>query len=476
MYNYHSIIIGAGSGGLTVAVGLTGFGKKVALVEKKHVGGDCTNVGCIPSKVLINEANNLHQSGLVPNEVLAKVCKKRDLLRDEETDWVRAIEKVDFIEGEAQFISNHKLQVTLNNTTTQEISAKNIIIATGSSPVQIVIEGLTTEHILTNENIFELENIPTHLAIIGAGVIGIEMAFAFQRLGSKVSIIDLAPRVMGVVSKEASEVIHKSLTSKGIAVHVNTKATNYEKSSQSLYLTNNSVLEGVNKVLLAIGRTPNSNKLGLENTDVNYSKRGIFTNAYGATNVKGIYAIGDVTLQSNFTHSANAQGRRLVTRIALPFLPRFKPEPYYPSATFSEPEVAQIGPSVKELQKKYHPKLLQSLHLELKDTDKGYIEGLAAGFITIHAMRLTGRVLSAEIVAPKASEMISALTLAVYKNISLYTLSGLIYPYPTFSGGIKKLADKFTLETLPKLPKELAIYLRYRFLSFLISKNKNLCL
>ncbi len=466
MSDYHTIIIGAGSGGLTVAVGLTGFGKSVALIEKNHVGGDCTNVGCVPSKILINEVNNLHSSGLSPQEILSKVREKRDHLRDEETDWVNGIEKVELIEGAAEFITSHQLRIKLNAGGKQEINAKNIVIATGSSPIKIPIEGLSEERTLTNENIFELESPPEHLAIIGAGVIGTELAFAFRKLGSKVSLIDLAPRVMSVVSEKASQVIHESLIAKEIDVYVGTKATHYNETTQNLYLESG-LLEGVDKVLLAIGRAPNINNLGLTSTGVNYSKRGISTNAYGATNIKGLYAIGDVTPQSNFTHSANAQGRRLVTRIALPILPHFKAEPPYPSATFSEPEISQVGPNLAQLQEKYHPKLIRSFEIELKNTDKGYTESLTAGFVTIHAMHLTGRVLSAEIVAPKASEMISLLTLAVYQGISLYKLSGLIYPYPTFSEGIKKLADKFTLETLPKLPKELIKYLRYRPISFL---------
>ncbi len=462
MSSYHTIVIGAGSGGLTVAVGLTGFGKSMVLVEKNYVGGDCTNVGCVPSKILIHEVNNLHNSGLSARAILEKVREKRNHLRDEETDWIKGIEKVEFIEGAAEFITSHQLRIKLNEGGEQEISAKKIIIATGSSPIKIPIEGLSPERTLTNENIFELENSPKHLAIIGAGVIGTEMAFAFKKLGSRISLIDLASRVMSVASEKASQVINESLTAKGIAVYVGTKATSYDENTQSLYLENEVVLEGVDKVLLALGRAPNVNNLGLENTGVNYSKHGITTNAYGSTNVKGLYAIGDVTPQSNFTHSANAQGRRLVTHIALPLLPRFKAEPNYPSVTFSEPEVARVGPSLAQLQEKYHPKIIRSLSLELRGIDKGYTESLNAGFITVHAMRLTGRVLAAEIVAPKASEMISLLTLAVYKGISLYKLSGLIYPYPTFSEGVKKLADKFTLETLPKLPKELIAYLQYR--------------
>ncbi|MEZ4606655.1 MAG: hypothetical protein R2865_07615 [Deinococcales bacterium] len=132
-----------------------------------------------------------------------------------------------------------------------------------------------------------------------------------------------------------------------------------------------------------------------------------------------------------------------MTRIAFPFLPRLKPEPPYPSASFTEPEVAQIGPSLKELQDRYHPELIKSHHFELSKTDKGYTEGLETGFITLHAMCLTGRVLAAEIVAPKASEMISLLSLAIYQKLSLYRLSNMIFPYPTLPEAVRKIADSF---------------------------------
>ena len=214
---------------------------------------------------------------------------------------------------------------------------------------------------------------------------------------------------------------------------------------------------------MAVGRVPNTAGLGLEAAGVSFGKKGIPTDPYGATDVKGIYAIGDVNPTSHYTHSANAQGRRVVQRLAFPFLPTWKPEPPYPSATFTAPEVAEIGPTLAELKKRYHPALIKTLTIDLTQTDKGYTEDLRRGFVQIHAVRLTGRILGATIVAPKASEMISLLTAAVYDGLSLYKLSGLVIPYPVLSEGIKKAADAFVFETLPKLPRELGAYVRYRW-------------
>lgn len=166
---------------------------------------------------------------------------------------------------------------------------------------------------------------------------------------------------------------------------------------------------------------------------------------------------------SSTTHSANAQGRRVVRRVAIPLLPAWGKEPPYPSATFTDPEVASVGPSLAELKGRYHPALIKTVRVELSETDKGYTEGLKRGFVLIHAVRLSGRVLSATVVAPHASEMITLLTAAVYQGFSLYKLSGLVFPYPVLSEGIKKAADAFVFGTLPKLPRELSAYLRYRW-------------
>jgi pyruvate/2-oxoglutarate dehydrogenase complex dihydrolipoamide dehydrogenase (E3) component len=180
--------------------------------------------------------------------------------------------------------------------------------------------------------------------------------------------------------------------------------------------------------------------------------------------VPGIYAIGDVTPTSAFTHSANAQGRRVAQQIAFPWLPARAPEPFYPSATFSDPEVATAGMSQQQIAATYHPKLLNRIRVDLvTQTDRGYTDDLQQGFIIVDALRLTGKILAATIVGPRASEMISFFTLAIQEQLSLYKLYRIVYPYPTFSSGIQKVADAFLRTTLPNLQTELAAFLRYRF-------------
>jgi dihydrolipoamide dehydrogenase len=459
--DFHTAVIGAGSAGLTVAVGLSGFGKKVALIEKKHVGGDCTNVGCVPSKTLIHLASHLAEHQLSTEEILAKVRERRDHLREEETTWIKGVKNVTVFEGEATLVNSTTLSIILP-TGQQTITAQNIVIATGSSPVVVDIPGLPPEKILTNESLFDVMQPPAHLVILGGGIIGCEMAFAFRKLGSEVTIVQRAPRLLDRLEPEVSEVIQQRCAEVGIKVFLNATAKSFEAASLGLEQQGGSInVPNVDKVLMAIGRKPNLN-FGLDKAGVTSNDKGIPTSSVHRSNVPNIYAIGDVSLTSAFTHSANAQGRRVVQKIALPFLPQGK-EAVYPSAVFTDPEIAQVGPPLAKLQEKYPPDLIHTLKFDLKKTDRGYTQSLEHGLVLIHAMRLTGRVLSATIVAPPASEMISLLTLAVNRRVSLYQLANIVFPYPVLSEAIKKLADQFVFATLPKLPQELLAYLRYRF-------------
>jgi len=462
---YSTIVIGAGSGGLTVAVGLARLGKEVALIESHAVGGDCTNVGCIPSKTLIHLADAREGDSTGSTTIFAEVRGKRDRLRNDETHAVKHTEQLQFLHGLARFISPRRLEVMLDTGDRQELTADNIVIATGSRPQTIDIDGLPDDRILTNENIFELREAPQHLAIVGSGPIAMELAFALRDLGSHISIITLDDRVFNKAPVAASRVLQDALADRGIDVYYRATASNYDQLSQTLTLETDDglvQLEDVDKVLLAIGRRRNIDNLGLEHTGVKFDvKTGIEVDHHGATNVRGIYAVGDVTPDSHWTHSADAQGRRVVQRIAFPWLPSFGRDPMYPNATFSDPEVANVGLMPEEIAKRYHPQLVKTLRFDLPKTDKGYTEGLTRGFVQVSAVRLTGRILGATIVGPRASEMISFFTLAITEGVSLYKLFRLVYPYPTLSGAVQKIADQYVRETLPHVPAEVWAYMRF---------------
>jgi pyruvate/2-oxoglutarate dehydrogenase complex dihydrolipoamide dehydrogenase (E3) component len=462
--SFETIVIGAGSGGLTVAIGLAGLGRKVALIEAKHIGGDCTNVGCIPSKTLIHLAEHFHAADTAP--VLAEVQHKRDHLREEETETVANMANLTLIHGWARFVAPKKLEVSAADGSKQVVSAEKIVIAAGSRPRHLAINGLPAERNLTNESIFEIRQAPRHLAVLGAGVIALEMAFAFRKLGSEVTVITHGPRVFDAVPPEASAAVQGALEDRQIRLILNGNLASYDLARETLLVkTPDGVIEvaGVDRVLQAIGRERNLDNLGLETTGIIYDKSGIKTTSFGETNVAGLYAIGDITQTSRFTHSANAQGRRVVQRIAFPFLPAGSPEPLYPAATFSDPEIATVGLSWKEIGERYHPEAIKRLRIDLRKIDRGYTDGVEHGFILVEAIRLTGKILSVTIVGPRASEMISFFTLAISQGISLYKLYRLVYPYPTYSGGIQKVADQFMRETLPNLKTEIISYLKYRW-------------
>jgi pyruvate/2-oxoglutarate dehydrogenase complex dihydrolipoamide dehydrogenase (E3) component len=462
----HTIVIGAGSGGLTVAVGLASLGRPVVLIEARHVGGDCTNVGCIPSKTLIRQAElrGAHD----PGGALAEVRRKRDALRARETAEIGAIGHLNLITGRARLAGAQRVVVALPEGGERTLSARHIVIATGARPRMIAIAGLPAARMLTNESIFELPQAPHHLAIIGGGVIGVELACAVRKLGSQVSIVDRGPRVLARHLPEAADIVAASLRDQGITVHVGASAHAYAEASATLWIERAGrpvPLAGVDYVLVAAGRVRNLEGLGLAAAGVRCSPHGgIVTDRVGRTSASGIYAVGDVTTTSAFTHSANAQGRRVVQQIAFPWLPVRAAAPCYPSATFAEPEVATAGMDQRQIAARYHPALVRRIRVDLAaQTDRGYTDDVQHGTIIVDAVRLTGVILGVTIVAPRASEMISLFTLAIQQGASLYALYRLVYPYPTFSSGVQRVADTFLRETLPALRSELAAYLRYRW-------------
>ncbi len=460
------IVIGSGSGGMTVAVGLAGLGRPVTLIEALHVGGDCTNVGCVPSKTLIHLAKQF-KPGMDPDAVAREVARKRDALRAKETEEVEHTPNLTFVRGRARFVGPKTLDVA-GVEGTRRMAADHIVIATGARPRLIDIPGLPAEMVLTNESLFDLRSVPKHLVIVGAGVIALEMAFAFHKLGTRVTMFTLDRRPLTRAISEASEAIQAELTRRGIILHCGAVAKVCDASARTLTLQSGSdeiTLTEVDKVLVAVGRVRNIDHLGLETAGIRADPRqGILVNAYGETNVRGVYAIGDVTATSAFTHSANAQGRRVTQRIAFPWLPLARQEPLFPSATFSDPEVATVGLTAQQLAQRCHPEAVTRVRVDFKtQTDRGYTDSVENGFIIVDAIRLTGQILHATIVGPRASEMISFFTLAMSQRISLYQLQRLVYPYPTYSSGILKVGDLFLRETLTHLAREIGAYLRYRF-------------
>ncbi len=458
---FDAIVIGAGSGGLTVAVGLTGFGRRVALVEKGRVGGDCTNTGCIPSKRLIHLAR--HRDGESAAALLADVRATRDGLAEREHHELSHTENLTLIAGAARFRDARTVEVDDGR---RVLTARSIIVATGSMARSIEIPGLPAELVLTNDTLFEVAAPPEHLVIVGAGAIGVEMAAAFVRLGSRVTVIDQADRVLPEAIPEASSAVAAALDEMGATMCLRSTVASFDPADRTLTLSssNGSVSVGdVDRVLMAVGRVPRIDELNLPAAGVAATPSGITVDGWGRTSQRGVWAVGDVTPGSHQTHAANALGRRIVQRIALRALPPIGRPPLIPSAVFGEPEVAWVGLSTAERVRRWHPHATIRLSVDLADIDRGLTDGVRRGLVVIDAVRLTGRIVSATVVGPNASELIAILTLAMARSTSLLRLSRLVYAYPTFAGAIGRLADDFARHTLGGLRREVGGYLRYRF-------------
>ncbi|MDZ7708320.1 MAG: NAD(P)/FAD-dependent oxidoreductase [Trueperaceae bacterium] len=480
---FHTVVIGAGAAGLTVAVGLANLGRRVALVEAERVGGDCTNVGCIPSKTLIELAQRVgdlptEQRDQAAREALAAARRQRDAVREHEEGWLADSEGIELVRGRARLTAGERgartVLVTAEAGPPRRLRAGRVVLATGSRPVVPPLPGLggadtPTSTVLTNATLFDLTSPPAHLVVMGGGVIGCEMAFAFARLGSRVSVVEMADRILPASEEAAAAVVHEHLAALGVTVRTGVRMTGYDPRTGQVSLEpagtdpapTLAAIDHVDRVLVAVGRRPASGDLGLEEAGVALDERGhvVVDRAY-RTRAPGVFAIGDL-IGGGFTHVAHAQARRLVRYLTVP-LP-LVPEGDHASVAFTEPEVGQVGPTVEELRTRWPEALLSVHRVELADTDRGGTMGLRDGFVQLVAVRGSGRLLAATVVAPDAAEMMPLLTAAQRQGSSLWRLSRLEVPYPALGEAIRKAADAFVFSSLPRLHREAGAYLRWRW-------------
>ena len=447
---YKAIVIGAGSGGLTLAIGLAGFGHDVVLIEGADVGGDCTNVGCVPSKAL------LHAAKVGEPDPLGWARARRDDLRDEETHDMTDHDQIVLVRGWARVTNErepHVVHVDLHDGGSAGIKAEHVIVCAGSQPVRFDIPGLPADRLLTNEELFELEAAPSKIVLVGGGPISLEMATAFADMGSEVAIVELQDRLLATDYPQVSAAVEASLTARGISVHTGTTLDEFNETTDTASLADGTKIDGVDRVLLAVGRRPKLERLDLDAAGVAYNQRGIEVDTWGRTNVDGIWAVGDVTGTSLTTHGANAMGRRTVRAIALPKLPKVGGPRATVNATYSRPETASVGMTVEEVERL--PAVGRRRYVvDLADIDRGYTDAIEHGVVVVDVERFTGKVLRASIVGPAAAEWIGIFTMAIDHGIGLRKMYGTTHPYPAHAQAIGKVVDDFMRDTLPSLPKE----------------------
>ena len=453
---YKAAVIGAGSGGLTLAIGLAGFGQRVALIEAGRVGGDCTNVGCIPSKAL------LHAAATEIADPLDYVRNKRDTLSETEDEEMLDHETIHLVRGWARLTPRrepHVVEVTTDDGTVTEVRAENVVVCAGSRPVEFPIEGLAPERVVTNEQLFELSEVPSKIVLVGGGAISLEMATAFRDLGSDVAIVELEARLIPTEDPLVSATIRAALLERGVAVHTGTSIERFD--GLTAHLGDGGTITDVDRVLLAIGRRPKVDDLGLAAAGVDHSERGIVADSFGRTNVDGIYAVGDVTGNTLTTHGANSIGRRTIRAIALPYVPKVGAPRALPNAVFSRPEIASVGMTVADVDAL--PATGRRRYVvQLADLDRGYTDDVEHGVAVVDVERFTGKVHRAAIVGPAAAEIIGIFTMAIDHGIGLRKMFGTVHPYPAYSQLVGQLADDFARDTLATIPREWSAMVRGR--------------
>jgi pyruvate/2-oxoglutarate dehydrogenase complex dihydrolipoamide dehydrogenase (E3) component len=445
---YDLAIIGAGSGGLSVAAAAAQFGQKVILFEKGKMGGDCLNYGCVPSKALIAAAKHAHvfrtsgPYGIAAAEPKVDFKKVRDHIRKviaaiEPHDSAARFEKlgVKVVPGASKFRDAKTLE-----SGGSIFSAKRIVIATGSRPAVPAIPGLETVAYFTNETIFENSVLPKHLIIIGGGAIGMELAQAHRRLGSAVTVIE-AFTPLAKNDPELAAVVLESLRRDGVKIFAETaiKKISKAKSGIAIETAGHGKITG-SHLLVATGRAANVEGLNLEAAGVVYTAKGVTVDKGLRTSQKHIYAIGDVAGGLQFTHVANYHAG-LVIRNTLFRLPVSNRCDIIPHVTFSEPELAQVGFTEAQALKDYGPSI-KVVRWPFLDNDRAQAEGKTTGLIKA-VIGKRGRILGVGIVGANAGEVIQPWVLAMNEGLKIRAIAGMVAPYPTLGEINRRVAVNY---------------------------------
>lgn len=451
---YNLVVIGAGTAGLITAIGAAGLGAKVALIERDHMGGDCLNVGCVPSKALLRAARayaDVREAGKYGIELPAPatvnfsaVMERMRRLRAELSakDAARRYQSVgvDVFFGEGRFADSETILVG-----DKKLRFRKAVIATGSRAAELPIPGLAEAGALTNETIFSLTALPRRLAVIGAGPIGCELAQAFARFGSQVALLEVAPQILVREDREAAERVQRALVADHIRIvlQCHIRSVRREQAEKVLQLEAGGKKEElrVDAILVSVGRAPNVKGLNLEAVGVEYDlQEGVKVNDRLQTTNPRIYAAGDVCSPYKFTHVADALAR-IVIQNAL-FWGRAQASALtVPWCIYTDPEIAHVGLSEPEARARGIP--TRTFVQQLDDVDRAVLDGETEGFVKVHVREGSDTILGATIVARHAGEMISELTLAMVGGLGLKTLARTIHPYPTQAEAIKKIADAY---------------------------------
>lgn len=463
---YNLVVIGAGTAGLVTAAGAAGLGARVALIERGLMGGDCLNVGCVPSKTLIRSARACAEirraaefgirNPLSAEPDFAAVMERVRRIRSgiSRHDSARRFTElgVDVYFGAAKFSGAETVEVE-----GRTLRYKKAVIATGARAAAPPIDGLSEAGYLTNETVFNLTELPRRLLVIGGGPIGCELAQAFSRLGSEVTIVEMTPQILGREDREAAAIVSRALIRDRVRLllHAAVKSVGMRGREKvvSVVCPDQEQTIVVDEILVSVGRAPNVEGLNLESVGVVCDPRtGIVVNDRMQTTNPKIYAAGDVALADKFTHAADASAR-IVIQNAL-FLGRKKASGLMiPRCTYTDPEVAHVG--LDDYEAEARGVRFDAYRIALRDVDRAVTDGEEEGFVRIRVAAGTDRILGATIAARSAGEMISEITLAMAGNIGLGAIAAVIHPYPTRAEAIRRAADAYNRTRLTPFVKRL---------------------
>ena len=448
-YHVDLCIIGAGSGGLSIASGAAQLGRSVVLYEADEMGGDCLNFGCVPSKALIAAGKHAHAFstggpfGISPSKPKVNFAAVKSHIKGV-IETIAPVDSQERFEGLGCIVVRERASFTDAKTIESDTTithAKRIIVATGSRASAPPIPGLKDTPYLTNEDIFTVDELPKHLLIIGAGPIGLELGQAFVRLGSKVDIVDIAPP-LGRSEPEHVKVLVDSLTAEGVNFHapVNTKLIRKTKTGVAIDLEDGSTLTG-SHLLVAAGRRAAIDGLGLEAAGVKTNRTGIVTDKTLRTSNKRVYAVGDVSGRGGLTHAAGHHAGIIIKNFY--FVPFFKASAetcHMPAVIYAQPELASVGLSEKEARQKYGD--VRVVDWDFEENDRAIAERATKGAVKFIA-RKNGQILGASIVGEGAGDLIQIIGLGMANKLKIIAFTKLISPYPSRGEAVKRAASSW---------------------------------
>lgn len=470
---YNLVVIGAGTAGLVTAAGAAGLGARVALVERHLMGGDCLNYGCVPSKALLSAARaaagvrhaaafgvSADHVSVDFGAVMARMRRLRAGIAKHDSVARFAGLGIDVFQGDARFVSPDA--VAVEGATLRFARA---VIATGARAAAPPISGLEETGYLTNETVFSLTELPRRLIVIGAGPIGCELAQAFRRFGSEVTVVSRDPQVLPREDADAAKVVRASLERDGVTFELGASIASVERRPghlKSVTFEQNGAKRQVvgDEILVAVGRTPNLDSLDLAAAGVTRTERGVTVDDRMRTTNPRVFAAGDVASRYQFTHAADAMAR-IVIQNALFFGRKKASALVVPWATYTDPELAHVGLSAEDAESRGAS--VRTLTVRFAELDRAIVDGETDGFARVHVDARSGTLLGATLVGPHGGDLIGEMVLAISRGTKVGALAGVIHPYPTRGEAWRKLGDAWNRTRLtPRVRWWFETFLRFR--------------